>query len=295
MEGGLRHRVVVCAVNQVTEAESSWFAGQDTPSRAAPTVQWSPSEEGQVGASEAPASVRSQLSEYPLEGPKAAAILIVEDHEMLAEALVRALSDRGYECTVAQLTSTASVLEQAAQVRPALVLLDLNLDDADGLDLIPGLRATGAKVLVVTACTDQSRVASALVLGASGSVSKAQPFERLLDAAESVLRNRPLLSDARHGELIQLGTARLKAEREVKQRMAQLTARERQVLWALSRGEGADEIARAFFLSIGTVRSHIQAILGKLEVSSQLAAVAQARLLLVAEDAPKRLSQGGQR
>jgi DNA-binding CsgD family transcriptional regulator len=77
--------------------------------------------------------------------------------------------------------------------------------------------------------------------------------------------------------------------------MAQLTVRERQVLWALSEGEGAEQIARAFFVSIGTVRSHIQGILGKLGVSSQLAAVARARLLLAPDDAPKRLRQEGHR
>lgn len=239
--------------------------------------------------------MQCQPSEGSAQRAKATAILIVEDHEMLAEALVLALSDRGFDCAVAQLTSAVTVLEQAAQLRPALVLLDLNLDDADGRDLIPGLRATGARVLLVTACTDESPIASALALGASGWVNKAQPFERLLDAAESVMRNRPLLGDARYEELIQMGRARLEAEREVKQRMAQLTVRERQVLWALSEGEGAEQIARAFFVSIGTVRSHIQGILGKLGVSSQLAAVARARLLLAPDDAPKRLRQEGHR
>ncbi|MHB8313531.1 MAG: response regulator [Candidatus Dormibacteria bacterium] len=221
---------------------------------------------------------------------KAAPILIVEDHELLAEALALALSGRGFDCTVAQLGGPVTVLEQAAQLRPALVLLDLYLADADGADLIPGLRATGARVLVVTGCTDESRVGSALALGASGWVSKAQPFEGLVDAAEAVMLNRPSLGDARHEELIELGAARLEAERELKQQVAQLTARERQVLWALSEGESAAEIARTFFVSIGTVRSHIQAILGKLGVSSQLAAVARVRLLLAPDDSPRRLS-----
>ena len=77
------------------------------------------------------------------------------------------------------------------------MLLDLNVDEADGLELIPRLREIGGKVLVVTACTDESPVAAALALGASGWLNKAQPFERLLDAAESVMRNRPLFGNAR--------------------------------------------------------------------------------------------------
>jgi two-component system nitrate/nitrite response regulator NarL len=278
----------------VSEPGSIWLVGRDAEPHGASTAQWRTSA-APDGTGEAQASMQCQPSEGSAQRAKATAILIVEDHEMLAEALVLALSDRGFDCAVAQLTSAVTVLEQAAQLRPALVLLDLNLDDADGRDLIPGLRATGARVLLVTACTDESRIASALALGASGWVNKAQPFERLLDAAESVMRNRPLLGDARYEELIQMGRARLEAEREVKQRMAQLTVRERQVLWALSEGEGAEQIARAFFVSIGTVRSHIQGILGKLGVSSQLAAVARARLLLAPDDAPKRLRQEGHR
>ena len=227
-------------------------------------------------------------SECAAQPTRASSILIVEDHELLAEALVLALSARGFDGTVARLSGPVTVLEQAAQLRPALVLLDLNLDDADGLDLIPGLCATGARVLVVTGCTDESRVGSALALGASGWVSKAQPFETLLDAAEAVLRNRPLPCGARYGDLVELGTARLQAQRELKQLVAQLTARERQVLWALSEGKSAAEIARTFFVSVGTVRTHIQAILSKLGVSSQLAAVARARLLLTPDDAPRR-------
>jgi DNA-binding NarL/FixJ family response regulator len=223
----------------------------------------------------------------PDRSPRAS-ILVVEDHELLAQTLALALSQRGFDCAAAQLTGPVGVLQQARRLRPALVLLDLTLDGSDGLDLIPGLRALGAKVLVVTGCTEDARVAAALSLGASGWVAKAQPFERLLEAAEAVIRDRPLLADARHEELVRLGSAWLEDEHEVRERMARLTCREREVLWALSEGESAQQIAQALTLSIGTVRSHIQAILGKLGVGSQLAAVARARLVLTPDEPPRR-------
>lgn len=217
-----------------------------------------------------------------------ASVLIVENHEMLAEALELALSARGYRCAVARLDAGRSVLQQAAELRPQLVLLDLFLDDADGLDFVAGLRATGAKVLVVTGCNDEGHVAAALALGASGWVSKAQPFEHLLDAAEATLRNHPLIPEADYRGLIERGKERLIVEQDARRRLAQLTARERQVLWALSEGESAGAIAETFFVSVGTVRTHIQGILGKLGVSSQLAAVAMARLMFSPDGAPPR-------
>ncbi|MGH7723504.1 MAG: response regulator [Candidatus Dormibacteria bacterium] len=232
----------------------------------------------------------------PAEAAAAVSVLVVEDHEMLAETLVLGLFARGFDCTVAQLTGPETVLTQAARLRPAVVLLDLQLGDTDGLDLIPGLRALGARILVVTGCTHEPRVAAALALGASGWVSKSEPFERLLEAAESVARNRPVQDRARHEEMIELGADWLETTREARRRIAQLTAREREVLWALSEGESAADIARALVVSLGTVRCHIQAILGKLDVSSQLAAVAYASSLLTSDGPPRRDGRlGGQR
>ncbi|HXZ99053.1 MAG TPA: response regulator transcription factor [Candidatus Binatia bacterium] len=220
-------------------------------------------------------------------GSRNVRILIIEDHEMLAQTLALALSPR-FECTIADLSGGEAVVDQARSVRPALVLLDLGLEGIDGLDLIPGLRASGAQVLVVTGCTDAARLGAAVALGASGWVSKAEPFERLLAAAEAVMLRRPLLGEAERQELVQQGSERLEAERELRRRFAELTGREREVLWALSEGESAAQVASALGVSIGTVRCHIQAILSKLEVSSQLAAVARARLLLTTEGASGR-------
>ena len=69
---------------------------------------------------------------------------------------------------------------------------------------------------MVTGCTTGSRLAAAVALGAWGWVSKAEPFERLLQAAERAMRGAPLLTAARHDELAVLGRVRLANERDVK-------------------------------------------------------------------------------
>jgi DNA-binding NarL/FixJ family response regulator len=219
----------------------------------------------------------------PRRPAEAGGVLIVEDHEMLAETLSLALSSH-FPCSRADLESSEGVVAQAARLRPCLVLLDLGLGAADGLDLIPGLIATGARVLVVTGVTEEPRLAAALALGASGWVSKSQPFERLVEAVELVMRRRPLLGEEEHRRLVRLGTDHLALDRELRRRMSELTPREREVLWALAEGETAAEISRALAVSIATMRSHIAAIREKLGVSSQLAAAAAARALLAGRD-----------
>ncbi len=211
---------------------------------------------------------------------------------MLAQTLALALAPR-FECSVASLRGPAGVVDQAVWLHPDLVLLDLGLGPADGLDLIPGLLSSGAQVLLITGTTDEARLGAALALGASGWVIKSQPFERLVRAVETVMERRPLLGDAERTRLARLGSDRLDREREVRRRMGELTPREREVLSALSAGEAAGEIAHTLSISIGTVRSHIQSIREKLGVPNQLAAVAAAGLLTARGGAPAaRRAQG---
>jgi DNA-binding NarL/FixJ family response regulator len=200
-------------------------------------------------------------------------VLIVDDHLMLAEALALGLSSAGCAVEIAELVEVAA---HARRFHPDLVILDLDLGAADGLDLVAELRSGGAAVLVVTGCTDECRLAAAVALGAAGWVSKSEPFERILGAADTVLWRGSLLSLALQQELTARGRVWLEQVRERRSRMRQLTNREREVLTAMQGGHSAVDIADQFVVSVGTVRTHIQAVLMKLGVSTQLAAVAVA-------------------
>jgi DNA-binding NarL/FixJ family response regulator len=206
-------------------------------------------------------------------------ILIVEDHTMLAEALALGLttSSGALECTIADLSSPRSVVDQARELKPNLVLLDLDLGRADGLDLVRGLRSSGARVLLVTGCHDEARLAAALSLGSEGWINKGERFELLIDKVLVALSGRPLLPARRQADLKTIGREHLDHLRSGRERLGRLTAREREVLAALERGKSAEEIRTELYVSLATVRSHIRSILTKLEVTSQLAAVAVAR------------------
>lgn len=204
-------------------------------------------------------------------------ILIVEDHAMMAHTLAITLSAHGFECEIAGLRDADQVREQAERFHPNLVLLDLHLGSIDSLELIPALRATGSHVLVVSGSNQEPRLVAALALGTLGWVHKAEPFEQLLAAVIEAIHGRTIFPSDLHDELAAEGREQLAAERETRSKVARLTPRERQVLVALSEGRTVPEIAQQQYVSVATVRSQVQAILTKLGVSNQLAAVALAR------------------
>lgn len=206
-------------------------------------------------------------------------LLLVEDHQLLAGTLAMALRQQGLDVETASGPSAGEVVERARDLAPVLVLLDLDLGPplGNGLDLIGPLIDVGARVVVVTGVTDRARLGRCLEAGASGVISKATEFERLVDDVRAAAEGRPILrEDLRHALLAEARTRR----RADDQRLApfrSLSAREQAVLAGLLAGESAEAIARRSYVSLATVRSQIRAILRKLGVSSQLAAVALAR------------------
>lgn len=204
-------------------------------------------------------------------------IAIVDDHELLAQSLRFSLQAQGFEATAHPVTDLAATLDEVLTVSPEVVLLDLQLGAAGhGSSLIRPLVAAGARVLVVTGVTDECEIAATLEMGAVGYVSKNRPIEVLLDCAARVARGERVLSDAeRYRLLMQLRNARVE-ELARHAPFERLTAREREVLRGLAAGRPVTVIADECFVSVATVRTQVRAILAKLEVGSQLEAVALA-------------------
>ena len=204
-------------------------------------------------------------------------VLVVEDHALLAQSLVIALNAEGCRARVASLIDRATLLEQVATDRPAVVLLDLELGAlGDGGDLVQPLTQLGARVLVVSGTADRLRLAETVEKGAVGFLSKTVAFEQLLRAVLDVVAQRPVLSTARRYELMtDLRSARATRSKDLAP-FKTLTPKERAVLAALAQGQRAETIAAAAVVSAATVRSQIRSVLAKLGVNSQLEAVALA-------------------
>jgi two-component system, NarL family, nitrate/nitrite response regulator NarL len=208
-----------------------------------------------------------------------ASVLIVEDHELLAQSLVLALRAEGFDVRESHARSPEPILAEAQDARPDIVLLDLDIGGELGttVSLIEPLREQGATVLMLTGVDNRVRLAECIEAGALGIVGKSQPFDELVAAIRDAVEGKPPMSDAERQDLLAELRRHRDAERQRTELFDRLTPREQDVLAGLMDGKTAEEIARQSYVSLATVRSQIRAILMKLGVRSQLAAVAAAR------------------
>jgi DNA-binding NarL/FixJ family response regulator len=209
------------------------------------------------------------------DGPR---LLLVDDHRLLVETLQMSLSAAGFAVSVAPCGSFAEVLAEAAAVRPTLVVLDLDLQGAGfGYDLIGPLRELGAEVLVLTGTTDRIELARCLEAGALGVSSKTAGFASVLDEVRRTAAGETVTPVTIRTQLLADLAAHRRAADKRRAPFETLSGRERDVLRLICEGHQAAAIAQASFVSLATVRTQIRSILMKLDVTSQVAAVALAR------------------
>lgn len=221
-----------------------------------------------------------ESSPTPADGCGETHVLVIDDHPLISTALTVALRAEGIEVTRVPVNTVEEILARADRPPPGLVLLDLDLGERlpgprpTGLRLIRPLRERGWTILIVTASQDRRWLAAAVVEGAAGWVSKTESFRRLVATALDALAGREVLrADTREQLLVLHRHSRAGAD-VLAGKIHRLTPRERQVLDLLSGGHSPQAIAGELTSSLATIRAHIRAILAKLEVQSQLAAVA---------------------
>ncbi|HLF99665.1 MAG TPA: response regulator transcription factor [Acidimicrobiia bacterium] len=206
-------------------------------------------------------------------------VLIVDDHQLIAQGVATALDGEGIEARVAIGPTRDDVLEAAREAEPHVVLLDLQIggEIGSGLDLIRPLSELGASVIVLTGVTDEAALAECLEAGAFGLARKSEPFEQLVAKVIAASRGETVTPAHERFALIDHLRTRRAEDRERFAPFARLTARETEVLAGIIDGKQAEVIARDAFVSVATVRSQIRSVLRKLDVNSQLAAAALAR------------------
>lgn len=220
-------------------------------------------------------------------------VLLVDDHMLFAEALRAELDQHALE-VLPLATSGRVALEAARTASPDLAIIDIGLPDMDGLDLGSQLRVEHPhlRILIVTALSSAVALRRALDLGFNGYLTKDTSMERFVAALRAVLAGDIVIPATLSRQVTNTPTPEV---RDATLKADQLTAREREVLHHLAQGLTSDAIASDLKVSRHTVRTHVQNILTKLQVSSRLEAAAFAiRYGLVDTPAPRQRDQWDQ-
>jgi DNA-binding NarL/FixJ family response regulator len=213
-------------------------------------------------------------------------VLIVEDHAMIAHGLKAAL-DGVDDFEVVGLANTVEDGDRmAARLEPDVVVLDYRLPDGEAPEAIARIADSqpGARVLVLTAASDQRSVLRAIEAGAAGYLLKDQPITDLVAGIRAVRAGNTAVSPTVLPELLaRLGPAQAGP--------TTMTRREIEVLQLLDDGGTNSEVADKLHLSVNTVRNHVQNILSRLGAHSKLEAVSIAMregIIRAPDMAPRR-------
>jgi two-component system invasion response regulator UvrY len=194
-----------------------------------------------------------------------ASVLIADDHAMVRAGLRRWLEQDGAINTIGEAASGTETLERLRDSAWDLVVLDINMPDRSGIDILAHIRSGHPKtrVLVISAFSEKQYAIYALRAGAAGYLAKDQAPEDFMRAIHAVLAGRRFVS-ATLAEML-VGALDQPADQPLH---ATLSQREFQILCKLAVGRSVSEIARELCISVKTVSTYRARILEKMKFST---------------------------
>ncbi len=200
-------------------------------------------------------------------------VLLADDHQMLREAVRRALEDAGVT-VVGEAADGGEAVALASALVPDVILMDVSMPVFDGIEATRRIVAAGsrARVLVLTMHDEDALRARALRAGAAGFLTKDCELSEVVAAVAAVATGEPLLSP-------EIATSILEqfpeepVDADETEKTGPLTKREKEVLQAVADGRSTTEIGRELFISVKTVKNHLASIYAKLDARDRTQAV----------------------
>ncbi len=201
-------------------------------------------------------------------------VMLVDDHTLFRKGLAELLDGRDNIRVVATTGNPAEAAGLIDTAQPDAVVLDLNMPPHGGLALLRELQASdwNGPTLILTVSDAEDDLANAMRAGARGYLLKDMEPDDVVDAIQRAVRGETVVAPAMTLKLVDLlqgGGSKNTARENL---LAQLTAREREILDHLSRGQSNKAIARALEISHDTVKLHVRHILSKLNLTSRVEA-----------------------
>ncbi len=197
-------------------------------------------------------------------------VMVVDDHPMWREGVSRDLTAAGYD-VVAATGEGRQAVRIAGAARPDVVVLDLQLPDISGVEVVNGLREAvpEVRVLMLSASGEQQSVLDAVKAGASGYLLKSAGLAEFLDAVARTAAGDTVFTPGLAG-LVLGEFRRLAVEPADDAGAPKLTERETEVLRLVAKGLSYRQIAERLVLSHRTVQNHVQNTLGKLQLHNRV-------------------------
>ena len=201
-------------------------------------------------------------------------ILVIDDHPLMRKGIIQLIAMEDSLRLAGEAGDGRQGLELARQLRPDLILLDLNMRGLSGLDTLKALKATDldARVIILTVSDSEEDVVAALRAGADGYLLKDMEPEELMAALDEAVHGHTVIAKELTGVLARAVQRESLEEMTPDSGFGELTPREREILCLLAEGQSNKVIARNLGITDGTVKLHVKAILRKLSVHSRVEA-----------------------
>ena len=203
-------------------------------------------------------------------------IVIAENHSLYREGIRRILNEEKCLEIVGEANTGFQAIDVISDLKPDVALIDINMSKLDGVQLIPIIKqkSPGTKALMLTSSEDEATIVKALQSGAKGYLSKDTNTSSLIKAIKVVHKDqlwveRKLVARFFNGDY----NDDLNRDSRQKNTKETLTPREQDVLRHLIKGSTNKEIGNELFISEKTVKSHLNKIFRKLDVSRRLEAI----------------------
>lgn len=203
-------------------------------------------------------------------------VLVVDDHEVVRQGVITTLQRSSDILVVGEAGNAEEAVAAARRTEPHVVVMDLKLPDASGIEATREIRAEhpDARVLMFSSFADDEGVFASLMAGASGYVLKNIRTERLVAAIYRVRRGESLLDPAVTEVVIEHLRASATRGGGSDDRLTTLSAQEERVLTLVADGMTNRQIGERLYLSDKTVKNYVSSILAKLDVARRAEAAA---------------------
>ncbi len=198
-------------------------------------------------------------------------VLVVDDHDIVRKGLTTLISRQQDLSVAGEAGTAAEAVAKANELTPDVVVLDIRLPDASGIEACREIRSQNSniKVLMLTSYSDEEAVMGSIMAGASGYLLKEIRSQEIVEAIRQVGAGRSLLDPAVTAGVLE----RVRRGKE-DDKLAQLTDQEQRILDLVAQGKTNKEISQEVNLSDKTVKNYVSNILGKLEVARRSQAAA---------------------